>query len=603
MPLLFGNTASSGSAIAYVTLSNTSGSAISNYTTPVTIPYNSKYSSNFSNLKFTLNGETLSHWIGKHTPSSTAQVYLKIGTLPTGTSKVAVGLSSTNLSSSTGIFKTFTDFPTAAIPSGWEVVSNGAIRTTDAGITAPELITINNYTAAAGKLTLCTNGGGPISILTTTADQGVNIAVDSYIVAEYDTLNVTSQGSILELGMHASPSKGTISLTNGLKYRWDARYANQDRGFITSYSRTNNIATFVLDQTDLNVNCRDLAAGDVMFYTAIPDATFNTLNSYTFSVSNKSLTSNVATLTTTQAHNYVAGDTVAISGVDATFNGSYVIKSTPTTTTFTYAVTAANVTSVAASGTVVVSKNIIASVSYNGNIATITYNNTGANVTSTVLSQLWPVGQYYWLGIRIRMNQGFLPNPYGGTYVVNTLTNDAGWNNFDDPHPQFATQSRTLANGAGDLPFIYSLRYTAGTFAPYVDNVATGRNFVDTGIRSGKIYGKALTSNVATITTVTNHGLAQGDTVTVSGVDSTFNGTYTILQVPGANTFTYTKTAANVTAVNFAPTGTSFSATSNRFSANGKVMIASHVGAAQLYWVGIYDTYANVSAPSYALAG
>jgi len=61
--------------------------------------------------------------------------------------------------------------------------------------------------------------------------------------------------------------------------------------------------------------------------------------------------SNVVTITTTAAHNFLAGQTVTITGVtDATFNGTFVIASVPSTTTFTYSQTAANATS--GSGTV-----------------------------------------------------------------------------------------------------------------------------------------------------------------------------------------------------------------------------------------------------------
>jgi hypothetical protein len=73
-------------------------------------------------------------------------------------------------------------------------------------------------------------------------------------------------------------------------------------------------------------------------------------------VSNKALTSNVATLTTSAAHNFKAGETVVVSGVDATFNGTYSIVSVPSTTTFTYVKTASNVTSQSASGTVTASQ-------------------------------------------------------------------------------------------------------------------------------------------------------------------------------------------------------------------------------------------------------
>jgi hypothetical protein len=69
----------------------------------------------------------------------------------------------------------------------------------------------------------------------------------------------------------------------------------------------------------------------------------------TVSITNKALTSNVATLTTSAAHGLTVGMTIVISDVDATFNGSYRVTTVPTTTTFTYAKVASNVTSTAVS--------------------------------------------------------------------------------------------------------------------------------------------------------------------------------------------------------------------------------------------------------------
>jgi len=76
----------------------------------------------------------------------------------------------------------------------------------------------------------------------------------------------------------------------------------------------------------------------------------STISAIVKTVSNKALTSNVATLTTSTTHGYLEGDVVVVSGVDATFNGTFSITAVPTTTTFTYAKTASNVTSAAASG-------------------------------------------------------------------------------------------------------------------------------------------------------------------------------------------------------------------------------------------------------------
>lgn len=75
----------------------------------------------------------------------------------------------------------------------------------------------------------------------------------------------------------------------------------------------------------------------------------------TASINGKSLTNNVATVTTPTAHGFRVGMPVVISGVDGIFNGSYTIASIPTTTSFTYAKTNGDVTflSVSPAGTAV----------------------------------------------------------------------------------------------------------------------------------------------------------------------------------------------------------------------------------------------------------
>jgi hypothetical protein len=81
----------------------------------------------------------------------------------------------------------------------------------------------------------------------------------------------------------------------------------------------------------------------------------STVSTITRTVSNKALTSNIATLTTSADHTYLVGDVVVVSGVDATFNGTFNIIAVPTTTTFTYAKVNANVTSAVATGSAAVS--------------------------------------------------------------------------------------------------------------------------------------------------------------------------------------------------------------------------------------------------------
>ena len=63
----------------------------------------------------------------------------------------------------------------------------------------------------------------------------------------------------------------------------------------------------------------------------------------TYNITNKVLTSNVATLTTSVTHTLTVGTTIKVSGVDSTFDGTYVVTAV-TGTTFSYACIATNVT-------------------------------------------------------------------------------------------------------------------------------------------------------------------------------------------------------------------------------------------------------------------
>jgi hypothetical protein len=68
----------------------------------------------------------------------------------------------------------------------------------------------------------------------------------------------------------------------------------------------------------------------------------------TFTVTNKALASSVATLTI-GTHSLAVGNTVKVTGVDSTFDGTFVVSAVASTT-FSYALVAANVTSVAGTG-------------------------------------------------------------------------------------------------------------------------------------------------------------------------------------------------------------------------------------------------------------
>jgi len=61
-----------------------------------------------------------------------------------------------------------------------------------------------------------------------------------------------------------------------------------------------------------------------------------------------------------------------------------------------------------------------------------------------------------------------------------------------------------------------------------------------------EIVSKSLTDNVATIQTNTTHNFIVGSEVVVSGIDATFDGTYSVSSINSATSFSYVRTAADV---------------------------------------------------------
>jgi hypothetical protein len=109
-----------------------------------------------------------------------------------------------------------------------------------------------------------------------------------------------------------------------------------------------------------------------------------------------------------------------------------------------------------------------------------------------------------------------------------------------------------LGNDLGGLRFAYANDLwldngvtgyvtTSCAFAGETDRLV----FVTAAVNRGTITNKELTSDVATLTTGAAHGLEVSDSIWVEGVDSTFNGKYTVTAAT-TTTFSYTKAATNV---------------------------------------------------------
>lgn len=165
----------------------------------------------------------------------------------------------------------------------------------------------------------------------------------------------------------------TIGSINGVDYTEMKvlRRANNNQIFnVKTKALTSNVATLTTNTVHdltvgqtISVNGIDTTFNGTYVVTAVPTTTtfsyvktatnVNSTNiAHDISVAKKSLTGNLATITTSVAHSLEAGDTVTVENVDATFNGKYRVYSVPTTTTFTYVKVAANVAEANSSGNV-----------------------------------------------------------------------------------------------------------------------------------------------------------------------------------------------------------------------------------------------------------
>jgi hypothetical protein len=149
-----------------------------------------------------------------------------------------------------------------------------------------------------------------------------------------------------------SPSTGALTVVGGVGIQGDVNIA----GNITFGGTGTTVQTGSLAVDNSIIFVGNNNSTDALDLGLLAEYATG-ISPVTNTITNKALASDVATLTTGTAHGFAAGDIAVVTGVDATFNGTHVIESVPTSTTFTFIKDAANVTSAAVSpvGSVTVS--------------------------------------------------------------------------------------------------------------------------------------------------------------------------------------------------------------------------------------------------------
>jgi hypothetical protein len=346
-----------------------------------------------------------------------------------------------------------------------------------------------------------------------------------------------------------------------------------------------------------------------------PASTFRHQSQNVLAITNKALTSNVATLTTSTAHGLAVGDVVVVEGVGSPFNGTVTVTTVPTSTTFKFALTSVNVTSSAVNPTGIAQKQLSLPVgttfyykiaarytdtaqscnascfsAYTSPVvsaATVFANGTIFEYTGAPVAYTVPDG-VSWLQVDSQGGQGGTAGTNGysgglGGRARATIPVTAGETLFVYVGGSGGGVTRTYDTSLS-LPFTYSSGWNGGGTGNNT-NAGGGGGASDIRRNEFTVANKALTSNVATLTTSAAHGFAVGGTVVIAGVDATFNGTYTIATVPTTTTFTYAKTASNVTSTAGSGTVRGPSAPTNTTSIASRVVVAGGGGGAG-YWAG-----------------
>jgi hypothetical protein len=291
---------------------------------------------------------------------------------------------------------------------------------------------------------------------------------------------------------------------------------------------------------------------------------FDAPKSSSYSITNKELTDNIATLTlsaTPESSEVYPGAIVDVSDVDETFDGTYTVTAVDLENDkFSYSLTASNISSspVSPIGTANFNNvnqggNLVFATGDSGNENKIVFaaggfasGNTQMEITpdvnvhieiptSSTSPQTGALTVVGGVGIQGDMNV------QGNVDIVGQISFGGSGTTVETQN--LAVSDPTIYVGTNNL----SDNFDLGMIAEYAENVADQIVSVDS---------KELTTNVAKLQTTVPHGYSVGDVVVVTNVDATFNGTFVITGVPTSTTFTYPKTAGNVSPTAVSPTGT-----------------------------------------------
>lgn len=326
-------------------------------------------------------------------------------------------------------------------------------------------------------------------------------------------------------------------------------------------SLTAGVATIrTTDEHGLSVGETVTIAGvDSLFNGSYKITAVPTVNSLSYNrvrvpprtISSTSLVSNVATINTSDVHQFIVGDTVTVAGAGVNYDGTYEITSIPSTTSFNYPATRTNARNV-------VQKQMIDDEVYlttatpHGFVAGESVNISGINLSLnggyTIARTTTSTGFVY---VRPRNTQK--------TVSVKARSGNVATITASQPHGFVVGEKVFIKGAGGGAGGDYNGTHTITTLpsSTTFTYANSGDNQVSTSasgtVRAGsrKISSVLLAGNVVTVTTRSTHGAILGENITVTGVGAPFDGTYVISGIPFLNVLEYQKTNANVALISY----------------------------------------------------
>ena len=258
-------------------------------------------------------------------------------------------------------------------------------------------------------------------------------------------------------------------------------------------------------------------------------------------ISSIAYTTASTTTATITGHCFNAGESIVISGT-TNFNGTKVIASVTDANTVVFTQAVASDTATETSGTATLS---------NAEFMKI-YDRSGNSmpIKTSAYTDVCNKDLTYFNGLTSHSENIVATTVADNTFIINRQKTVAEATNSNNTSGE-GSSNVVSPSGSDDLEskFTYEglIYVKQGDYSSkYVVSI---KNIEQEGVQQSiAIDSIVVSSNVGTVTTEANHGLATGDAVTIaSATDSDFNGTFTDITVTGNTTYTFALTKSDTT--------------------------------------------------------